>query len=182
MPFMNNLTTHTSLKPLVVFAHGKESGPWGGKIRYLADIATSEGAEVLSPDYSDLPDASARVERLVQLGLPAHAQLIFVGSSMGAYVATVASRQCRPDGLFLLAPAFGLPGYAERRPEPHACDLEVVMGWEDEVIPPVQVFEWAKHYRARLHLLSADHRLNAVLDELGGHFRRFLKRVLAGEN
>ena len=33
-------------KPLVLFAHGKESGPWGSKIKHLAQIADQHGAKV----------------------------------------------------------------------------------------------------------------------------------------
>ena len=169
-----------SFQALVVFSHGKESGPWGSKIRHLASIAEQHGAQVLSPDYGDLMDASARVERLLHLPLPAHKQLILVGSSMGGYVSTVASHKLKPAGLFLMAPAFGLAGYAERRPEPHPCDIEVVMGWQDEVIPPGAVIDWAQQHSARLHLLAADHRLSTVLEEVGAHFERFLQRVLTG--
>ena len=61
-----------SLQVLVVFAHGKESGPWGSKIRHLASIAEQHGAQVLSPDFGDLMDASARVERLLHLPLSVH--------------------------------------------------------------------------------------------------------------
>lgn len=166
-------------KLLFVFSHGKESGPSGGKIRHLADIAKRMGAEVISPDYSDLADASPRVERLLNVTLLLHEVLILVGSSMGGYVSTVASRQRKPDGLFLMAPAFGLAGYAERRPAPHPCDIEIVMGWQDEVIAPAQVIDWAQQHHARLHLLPADHRLNTALEEVGEHFQRFLHRVLS---
>ena len=44
----------------VLFAYGKESGPWGSKIRYLADIAWRLGAHAHSPDYSDLPSPEDR--------------------------------------------------------------------------------------------------------------------------
>ena len=33
----------------VVFSHGKESGPWGRKISALAEVARSEGYELLKP-------------------------------------------------------------------------------------------------------------------------------------
>ena len=48
---------------LVLFAHGKESGPWGSKIQALAEIAKYYDYRVESPDYSDLPNAKSRVDR-----------------------------------------------------------------------------------------------------------------------
>lgn len=72
------------METLVLFAHGKESGPWGSKIKHLAAIAEQQGAQVLSPDYSDLSDADARVARLLALPLPNHDRLVMVGSSMVA--------------------------------------------------------------------------------------------------
>ena len=50
------------MKNLVLFAHGKESGPWGSKIKHLAAIAERHNCKVLSPDYSDLMNPDARVE------------------------------------------------------------------------------------------------------------------------
>ena len=51
-----NLTAASISPPstLVVFAHGKESGPWGSKIKHLAALAGQRGAQVLSPDYAQL--------------------------------------------------------------------------------------------------------------------------------
>jgi hypothetical protein len=38
----------------VIFSNGKESGPWGTKIRTLADIAKAHGHEVDSIDYTGI--------------------------------------------------------------------------------------------------------------------------------
>ena len=77
----------------VCFCHGRESGPWGTKIRRLALVAERFGARVLSVDDRDTQDADERVRRLVarrdELGSP----LILVGSSMGGYVAAVAAAE-----------------------------------------------------------------------------------------
>lgn len=64
------------MQTLVLFAHGKESGPWGSKIQHLAAIAERLGAQVVSPDYGDLPDPDARVARLRAMPLPAHERLV----------------------------------------------------------------------------------------------------------
>ena len=49
----------------LIFSHGKESGPWGFKIRRLAPIAEGHGCIVDSIDYRDCADAEQRVERLL---------------------------------------------------------------------------------------------------------------------
>lgn len=163
---------------LVVFAHGKESGPWGSKIKHLAEIAESLGAQVLSPDYSDLADPDTRVERLLGLALPPHGQLVLAGSSMGGYVSTVASQSLKPAGLFLMAPAFYLPGYAVQNPQPGATRSCLVCGWRDELIPAEYGIRFAQAHGAALHLLDSDHRLNSVLPEVGELFKQFLLRAV----
>lgn len=165
-------------KALVVFAHGKESGPWGTKIRYLAQIARRNGAEVISPDYRDLPDPDQRVTRLLGMTLPAHDCLILVGSSMGGYVSTLASQALKPRGLFLMAPAFGMPGYTGKNLQPGTDEVCIVHGWQDEIIPVGHALDFARAYLPELHLIAADHRLNTVLPTVGRLFEDFLQRVL----
>ena len=167
------------MKPLVLFAHGKESGPWGSKIKHLAAIAEKHGAKVLSPDYSDLPDPDARLQRLLSMPLLPHDRLVMVGSSMGGYVSTLASQTLKPEGLFLMAPAFYLPGYQEQVPVSGAARTCVVLGWRDEVIPVEHGVRFAQSHKAELHVLDGDHRLNAVVDAVGLLFENFLVRALA---
>ena len=165
------------MSTLVLFAHGKESGPWGSKIRHLAAIAQDQGAAILSPDYGDLADPDARVQRLLTTPLPAHERLVLVGSSMGGYVSTVASQTLQPAGLFLMAPAFYMPGYANQDPQPGTPQVSVVFGWRDEVIPVAHGIRFAQAQRAQLHVLDSDHRLNDVLQPVGDLFARFLQSL-----
>jgi predicted esterase len=166
-------------KPLVLFAHGKESGPWGSKMKHLAQIAEQFGANVLSPDYSALQNPDARVQHLLSLPLAPHSKLILVGSSMGGYVSTVASETLKPAGLFLMAPAFYLEGYSNQAPISHAKHTMIVTGWQDEVIPAEFSIRFAQQYRAELHLLDGDHRLKSVLPRVGELFAAFLAQVLS---
>lgn len=170
------------MKPLVIFAHGKESGPWGSKIRHLAALAEKLGAQVLSPDYSDLADPDARVARLLALPLPEHDGLVLAGSSMGGYVSTVASQSLNPLGLFLMAPAFYMPGYRVQNPVAKTDKVCVVFGWQDEVIPVEHGIRFAHACRAELHVMDADHRLNKVLPEVGVLFERFIASVITGSS
>ena len=149
-------------------------------------VARRHGAQVLSVDYREFPtgvqhnhdlpgEADRRVKQLLSTPLPDHSQLILVGSSMGGYVSTIASQQLRPQGLFLMAPAFCLPGYEDQNPVPIAKKVCVVHGWRDNVVPPANSMEIARRYRGDLHLLDADHALNDVLPRIEQIFEKFLE-------
>lgn len=157
----------------VCFAHGKESGPWGTKITVLARVARARGWEVQSIDFTSTFDPDRRVEMMLAAA-ERRGEVVLVGSSMGGYVATMASRNLEPAGLFLLAPAFYLSGYAEQDPAPLAKRTEIVHGWRDSVVPPANVVRFAGRYRATLHLLDAGHTLVEVLGFLEECFGRFL--------
>jgi alpha/beta superfamily hydrolase len=162
---------------VIYFTHGKETGPEATKIRYLGEIARAKGFHVESPDYSAIPDPDERVKKLHDLG-PAADNLVLAGSSMGAYISTVASQLLKPRGLFLLAPAFFLPGYREQSPHADAEITVIAHGWEDEVVPVENVIRFARQSNAELHLFDSDHRLVSVLPVIGELFGLFLDRVL----
>ena len=155
----------TDTRPVAYFAHGKESGPWGSKIKALADVARSRGYQVESPDYSDLMDPEKRIERLLEVTKDVNVTML-VGSSMGGYVSAVASSVIKPKGLFLMAPAFYIPGYAVQAPRPVAEKTVVAHGWNDEIVPVGHSINFAREYKAQLHLLDSDHRLNDQLEFL----------------
>jgi len=162
---------------LVIFSHGKESGPRGTKISALAAVAQNQGFTVESIDYTDLPDPDARVRRLVERCAGETGTLILVGSSMGGYVATVASRTANSAGLFLMAPAVHLPGYAETDPVPRSGKTFVVHGWHDEVIPMENVVNFTRRNRARLFLVDGDHTLVGQLPFIEKLFGLFLEAL-----
>lgn len=163
---------------LVVFSHGKESGPHGTKIRVLSGIAEKHGWATDSIDYTDMMDPDERVTRLLdELDGETRRPLVLAGSSMGAYVSLVAAASLRPQGVFLMAPALYIPGWKQQE---YAADLErvsIVHGWHDELIPPDNILRYASRAACDLHLLPADHRLSAVLPELADVFERFLARL-----
>lgn len=177
---------------LVVFSHGKESGPMGSKIRALMNVAVNLGAQAVSVDYSEHPvgifhdqnaaeEAERRVKQLVSTDLPVHRQLVLVGSSMGGYVSTVASHDMSVAGLFLLAPAFYLPGYAIQELAPSTSNTLLVHGWRDDVVPVQNSIRFAQLHRCDLHLLDGDHRLNEVLPKIEVLFELFLKQLVRGQ-
>jgi predicted esterase YcpF (UPF0227 family) len=157
----------------VYFSHGKESGPWGTKIKRLANIAKDHGCIVDSIDYSDILDPDIRVERLIKILENEKDDIILVGSSMGGYVSLVAAEQINVKGLFLLAPALFMDGYIKQTYR-HNTDIEIVHGWSDNIIPPENSIQFAQNSDCTLHLISGDHRLNSSLDIVERLFSNFL--------
>ena len=168
---------HPTKAPLVVFSHGKETGPNGRKINTLREIAHSAGASTLSVDYTRTLDPALRVKLLLNTALPEHHGLILVGSSMGGYVSTVASRTLKPDALLLMAPAFGLADYPEPYPAPLASHIAAVHGWHDEVVPVDNAIRWAKHYQAKLVLVDDDHSLHKEVGTVGELLLKMISQV-----
>lgn len=162
----------------VYFLHGKQSGPWGTKIRVLAKVAEGFGCRVVSLDMQDEPNPDQRVRRLVEQTGEAKGPLILVGSSMGGYVAAVASTVLQPRGLFLMAPAVGLPGYAVADPQTAADVIMVVHGWADDIVPLPQVFDFARRQQCPFCLLPDDHSLQKQLPALECLFGDFMRRCL----
>ena len=172
--------------PLVIFSHGKETGPWGTKIRRLADVAQSAGWQVISVDYAaqtgqlDAP-AGLRLQALLHLlatSLPPHSQLALVGSSMGGWVSAQAACHVLPAGLFLLAPALGIASCPSQWPDvDSSVDIEITHGWADDVIPAQNSITFAQRTSARLHVVADDHRLSQSLDALCISFAAFLARI-----
>lgn len=167
----------TVIENLVVFAHGKESGPWGTKITCLAETAKGCGFDVISPDYSHTHDPAARVAQLLALE-PKAQRLVLVGSSMGGYVSAQACQALKPQALFLMAPALYFPGWdAEPAGIPTLCS--VVHGWHDDIVPVERGIRFARTHHAALHVLDSDHGLNDQLPALALLLGDLLDRVKA---
>lgn len=162
----------------VIFSHGKESGPWGGKIKRLAQLAESHGCKIDSIDYQDLPDdAEARISRLQDVVRQERQPPILVGSSMGGYVSLVCAAREKCNSVFLLAPALYMPGYQE---QDYLADVpvELVHGWQDDVIAVENSIRYAKSSDNNLHLIKGDHRLMDALPEIELLFDLFMSKAL----
>jgi alpha/beta superfamily hydrolase len=166
----------------IVFSHGKDGDPWGAKITAMAEVARRHGLDVKSVDYRGMDDPGARVERLLEVCRTIAAPVYLVGSSLGGHVAAAVSTQVPTLGMYLLAPAFYMPGYERYTPAPAACPVTIVHGWNDDVVPVENSVRWAQQYKATLHVLDSDHRLTASLDEVCELLDRFLRRSLAAHS
>ncbi len=158
----------------VVFSHGKDGEPWGRKIVSMAELARSEGFQVESVDYRGLDNPQDRVTRLLAFCKDLRGSLVLVGSSLGGHVAASASSLLQARGMFLLAPAFYMPGNETHTPKPTNCPITIVHGWRDDVVPVESSFRYAKEYKATLHVIDSDHRMVDNLREINYFFEYFL--------
>ena len=161
----------------VIFNHGKESGPWGTKIKVLAKTAETLGMEVSSIDYQGIDNPDQRVGTLKQVIHSLSTPFVLVGSSMGGYVATVAAETPDCKGLFLMAPAFYLGGEADFDKITPTCVTEIVHGWNDDIVPVENSWRYAKRTHSQLHVVDDDHRLVDSLQQTNALFKRFLQTL-----
>ncbi len=161
----------------VVFSHGKESGPWGTKIRAMSDMCRRMGCATDSIDYRGISDPAKRVDKLVQECASVEDRLVLVGSSMGGHVATAAAEAVGAAGVFVLAPAFFMVGYEDLTPPPPNLPLSIVHGWNDDIVPAENSIRFARECGANLHLVDGDHRLIGNIDEINEYLKVFIERI-----
>ena len=160
----------------VLFSHGQESGPWGTKITAMAQCVRDMGCSADSIDYQGIADPTERVRKLVDEARDIEDSLILVGSSMGGHVATAAAATLGAAGLFVLAPAYYMPGFEALTPEPPGIPICIVHGWRDEIVPVDNSIRFARNCRAALHVLDGDHRLTANIEEINVYLAGFVAR------
>ena len=166
-----------------ILSHGFESGPDATKVTALADAAGRLGWTHERPDYTDLDarrevselgDVPTRVARLLALAQAAAARgpLVLAGSSLGAWISGHVSLQVQTRALFLMAPPIGMG----RAPplEADAVPISIIHGWHDELIPVVQVVDWAAARNARLLLVNDSHRLSDHVQASADAFAQLL--------
>lgn len=167
----------------VIISHGLQSGPDASKAAALAKVAGQLGWTHERPDYRDLdvlgPLGDVR-GRILRLGARAHLvtrrPLVLAGSSMGAFISGHVSREVAVAGLFLMAPPIALdaePRFLKAAMVP----TRIVHGWEDELIPALDVARWAQRRQDTLLLVPDSHRLAAHVDVCADEFGRFLQML-----
>ena len=100
----------------LVFSHGKESGPWGRKITAMAALARELGCAVESVDYRGMDDPAARVEKLVAARPGCRSPWCWWARAWAGMCRRPRRARVGPRGVFLLAPAFYMPGYEAYTP------------------------------------------------------------------
>ena len=169
----------------VIISHGLESGPEASKAAALARVAGQLGWTHERPDYRDLDvlgplgDVKGRIRRLAERAhLATRKPLVLAGSSMGAYISAHVSREVPVGGLFLMAPPVALettPRYLHAAVVP----TRIVHGWDDELIPAMDVVRWAPQRRDALVMVHDGHRLAAHVSFCAEEFGRFLQALRA---
>jgi len=164
-------------KPTVIFSHGQESGPWGTKIRSMAETVRALGCEADSIDYQGIADPTDRVTKLIDECAGSDNPLVLVGSSMGGHVATAAAGKLNTAGLFVLAPAYYMPEFEALTPAPPDVPIFIVHGWHDDVVPVENSIRYARKCGATLHIVDGDHRLTDNIDDINDCLIRFISRL-----
>lgn len=170
---------------LVIFNHGRDSGPDGAKIRALSGVASKLGCTCEAIDYRDLrDDAVGRARRLCGIIERLEHPPVLVGSSLGGWVVVHAAEQHDVAGLFLLAPALYLEdrvpgGRVPERYAPKTGRIAVVHGWKDEIIPWQNSARFANDAGAALHLVPDGHRLAHSIPVIERLFGMFLEELQA---
>jgi alpha/beta superfamily hydrolase len=165
-----------------ILSHGLESGPHATKVSALAAAAERLGWTTERPDYLSVDklgafgDIDARIAILRERAFATKGPVVLAGSSMGAFVSALVSRDVPCAGLFLMAPPPWIEGY------PHQLNAAVVPtaivhGWDDELIPAQMVVEWARLRRDQLVLVNDSHRLADHVAFCAERFADFLRAL-----
>ncbi|KFN41221.1 alpha/beta fold hydrolase [Arenimonas oryziterrae] len=173
------------MKGHVIISHGLESSPDATKATALSKIAESLGWSQERPDYrvwdndfsrSRLGDVHGRIARLHDLASQVRGPLVLAGSSMGAFVSARVSLVLPVIGLFLMAPPTQLEGF-DIRLEAARVPTRIVHGWDDELIPAMEVARWAAERRDTTVFVNDSHRLAAHVEFCAEEFGRLLKTL-----
>ena len=90
----------------------------------------ARGSRSSSPSRAQLPEAPCWWAR-----------------AWAAMCAAAAAARLRPRGLFLLAPAFYMPGYEDYTPQDVRCPTAIVHGWHDDIVPVENSIRWAREHQ-----------------------------------
>lgn len=162
----------------VFLSHGLESGPGGTKIQAMKQVAEEfAGVRAEAVDHRSTRDPEERLAQMQQAMKDAGAdpsRTILAGSSMGGWVCARTSELTPVLGCFLLAPALALAKYPESRPDIRATFCQLILGWHDDVVPPMPVIELAQEQSLPTLILPDGHRLEESVDRVTREFRAFL--------
>ena len=93
------------------------------------------GPAVESIDYRGIDDPAERVRKLIDIGREAGRAAGAGGLEPGRPCIRRRRRGAKARGLFLLAPAFYMPGFEQYTPQDVDCPALIVHGWHDDIVP-----------------------------------------------
>ncbi|WP_372965963.1 YqiA/YcfP family alpha/beta fold hydrolase [Marinobacter sp.] len=170
----------------VFLSHGLESGPNGTKVQAMKAVAEEfPGVRAEAIDHRNTKDPE---ERLLQMRSAMEAagakpeRTILAGSSMGGWVCAQTSSQIPVLGCFLLAPALALPKYPQSSPVIRASYVQIIHGWNDDVVPILPVLKLAREQALDTLILSDGHRLENSVGRVAQEFRYFMEACLKKQN
>ncbi|MGO1499948.1 MAG: YqiA/YcfP family alpha/beta fold hydrolase [Marinobacter sp.] len=165
----------------VFLSHGLESGPGSTKIQALKALAeTFESVQAHAIDHRSSKDPAVRLAQMndaISASGAVPENIILVGSSMGGWVCAQTSAQTPVLGCFLLAPALALSGYPQSNPRIQAQHVQLIHGWDDDVVPVMPVIELARQQALPTLVLPDGHRLANSLERVVEEFRDFLAKT-----
>jgi len=166
---------------LVIFSHGKESGPDGAKINAMRAVAEELGFKTVSIDYTACQDEIERKALLRNYLSNQSEKVILVGSSMGGYVSAALANEFELNALFLLCPALSLEGYEPVDYKPRTDKIVLVHGWSDDIVPVQSSIDFARKHKATLHIVEDGHRLTPSIPHITRWFNDMLSEVKKNE-
>lgn len=159
-------------------SHGLESGPQSTKVQALKRVAERfPGIRAEAIDHRPAREPEVRLQQMREAMARAGAvpeRTILAGSSLGGWVCAQTSAETPVLGCFLMAPALALPRYPQSRPLIQARHVQIIHGWQDEVIPVQPVLDLARAQQLPVLVLPDGHRLQAHVSRIAGEFERFL--------
>ncbi|WP_417543259.1 YqiA/YcfP family alpha/beta fold hydrolase [Marinobacter sp.] len=165
----------------IFLSHGLESGPGSTKIQALKMLAeTFDNVQAHAIDHRSSKDPAVRLAQMQDAIAASGADadnIILAGSSMGGWVCAQTSAQTPVLGCFLLAPALAMPAYPQSSPHIRAQHVQIIHGWDDDVVPPLPVMELARQQALPALMLPDGHRLGNSLDRVTEEFGMFLSRA-----
>lgn len=164
-------------KPKIYFSHGKDSKPNGFKISYLQSIAKNLDFDYESIDYTSTKNPDERVKILLS-NINKNEDVIFYGSSMGAYVSLVASKIIKPKALFLCAPALYLPNYEIQEFANLEIPITIIHGKNDTMVSYKNSIQFAEKQNCEFHIVNDNHSLENSQSIISFLFEKFLSKTI----
>lgn len=161
----------------IVYSHGRRGAKGKGKSVRLLKAARELGHHTLEVEYLANDSIPKWINKCQAACSTVQDNLVLVGSSLGAFVSIEISKHFSPCGMFLLAPALGLDGYPTLSLSIKHPNVQIIHGWRDRVVNPLDVVKYAQFQLADLLVINDGHDLRNSLDIIEGEFRRFLNRL-----